>query len=236
MIIQRHDTELVLIRQPDHARLAARLMAAWQDGGLPANPRRDAILAATAAHDDGWFEEDAAPIVDAEGRPVDFITADLAVKQRVWHRVVGALAVDQPYVAALVAQHALTVYADHRGTPEWHAFFARMTDLRTANLSRCEPAAAANIDDDYRFVRMGDILSLIFCGGWRQPYDHDGRHIEERGGVLTIAPDPFGGHTIDMALEARRIPRQPYGSDAALRAAYDGAPIEARRGTAVGRS
>lgn len=236
MIIQGHDTELVLIRQPDHARLAARLMANWQDGGLPANPRRDAILAATAVHDDGWIEEDAAPIVDADGRPIDFITADVAVKQRVWQRVVGALAGEQPYVAALVAQHALTVYTDHRGKPEWQAFFARMADLRTAILSRCDPASAANIDEDYRFVRMGDILSLIFCGGWRQPYDHDGRHIERHGGVLTIAPDPFGGQTIEIAIEARRIPRQPYGSDAAFRAAYDAAAVDSLRGTAAGRS
>jgi len=53
MIVQTTETDFVLIRQPDHARLAARLMAAWQDGGLPANPRRETILASTAAHDDG---------------------------------------------------------------------------------------------------------------------------------------------------------------------------------------
>src|SRR4051812_8200550 len=99
MIVQGFDQDLVLIRQPDHARLAARLMAAWQDGGLPANPRRDAILAATAAHDDGWIEEDAAPIVGADGGPVDFIAADLRVKHRVWPRVVESLAREQPYAA-----------------------------------------------------------------------------------------------------------------------------------------
>src|SRR4051812_26402566 len=113
MIVQHFEQDLVLIRQPDHARLAARLMAAWQDGGLPGHPRRDAILAATAAHDDGWIQEDAEPTVGADGRPVDFITADLAVKQRVWRRVVETLGGEQPYAAALVAQHALTVYVDH---------------------------------------------------------------------------------------------------------------------------
>jgi hypothetical protein len=226
----------VLIRQPDHARLAARLVAGWQDGGLPANPRRDTILAATAAHDDGWIDEDAAPWVSADGRPVDFITAELAVKQRVWPRVVTSLAPDHPYAAALVAQHALTVYVDHQGKPEWRAFFAGMADLRTANLARCDDASAAAIDQDYRFVRMGDILSLIFCGGWRQPYEHDARLIERHGDVLTVAPDPFAGRPVDIALEARRIPRRPYRSDAELRAACTAAPIEWLRGTATGRS
>ena len=236
MIVQTTETDFVLIRQPDHARLAARLMAAWQDGGLPANPRRETILASTAAHDDGWIEEDAAPIVSADSRPVDFITAELAVKQRVWPRVVGSLARDHPYAAALVAQHALTVYVDHQGKPEWQAFFAGMADLRKATLARCDDATAAAIDQDYRFLRMGDILSLIFCGGWRQPYEHDGHFIRRDDDMLTVTPDPFAGQIIDITVEARRIPRQPYRSDAELSAAYAAATIEWLRGTVAGRS
>ena len=235
MIVQRTESHLVLIRQPDHARLAARMMAAWQEDGLPANPRRSDILAATGAHDDGWVEEDAAPVIDAEGRPVDFIAADLAVKQRVWPRVVASLAGNQPYAAALVAQHALTVYADHQAKPEWQAFFAAMARQRTAILARCADAEAAAIESDYRFVRMGDILSLIFCGGWRQPYDFDGRHLEQNGDVLTVSPDPFAWQPLDLALEMRRVPLQRYESDAELRAALTAAPVEWLRGTATGR-
>ena len=82
---------------------------------------------------------------------------------------------------------------------------------------------------------MGDILSLIFCGGWRQPYDFDGRHIEQNGDVLTVSPDPFARQPLDLALEVRRVPLQRYESDAELRAALTAAPVEWLRGTATGR-
>ncbi len=241
MIIQSHDRDLVLIRQRDHAALAGRLMAAWQADGLPDNPRRDAILIATAAHDDGWIEVDAAPTVDAGGQPVDFITAPLAVKQGVWPRAVDALAWDQPYAAALVAQHALTAYADHRDKPEWQTFFAAMAERRTALLARCDrdapsanlsAGASAKVNHDYRLVRMGDILSLIVSGGWRQPYEYDGRQLAREGDRLTISPDPFAGATVPLALPVRRIARRRYASDEELRAALAAAPEEWLRGTA----
>jgi hypothetical protein len=234
MIVQRFETELVLIRQSDHAALAGHLMEAWQAGGLPANPRRDAILLATATHDNGWVEVDGAPTIDGEGQPVDFITSPLAVKQGVWPRTVDALAQDDFYAAALVAQHALTVYSDYREKPEWQGFFAAMAERRTVLLGRAGPAAAAAIDNDYRFVRMGDILSLIVTGGWRQPYEHDGRQLARTGETLTVTPDPFGGATVAIALPARRIPRRRYASDEDLRAAFHAASVEWQRGTASG--
>ena len=224
MIVQQDLTELVLIRQPDHAALAVDLIAAWTREGLPANLRRHQILLATGAHDDGWEAEDAAMEIDADGAPVDFIAASPGVKHRVWPRCLDRLE-DTPYVAALVAQHALTVYRDNREKPEWQPFFDDMARRRTDLLARCPAQARETTDADYRFVRMADILSLIFCKGWRQPYDHDGYHIAVDAGALTVTPDPFAGAHVPIRVAARRIPNRRYDSAATLRATIAAAPF-----------
>ena len=234
MIVQPEASDFVLIRQSSHAGLAADMIGAWMAGSLPSNPRRDLILAAARAHDDGWNDEDDMMRVDGDGVPVDFITAPPAVKHRVWPRCLGRLDAGPPYVAALVAQHALTVYADHREKPEWQPFFEAMAARRAVFIERCDPATAAHIDADYRFVRMADILSLIFCKGWRQPFDHDGRHIEVHADELTVTPDPFGGVRIPLRVAARSVPRRAYASDDDLRSTIGAASVVMLTGTALG--
>src|SRR3954465_12508037 len=97
---------------------------------LAARPRRDAILHAIAEHDNGWAEEDAAPSVNpADGTIVDFISAPPSVRHGVWSRGVGRLA-HGPWVAALVAQHAITVYDRFRDQAEWRRFFVEMEATR----------------------------------------------------------------------------------------------------------
>src|SRR6185436_14316674 len=128
MIVRRLDTHLYLITQPDHAHLAARIMEHCVP--LSHRARRAQILRAVAEHDNGWTEEDAAPTVDpAAGTIVDFVTAPLSVRHAVWPRGVKRLG-DDPWVATLVAQHALTVYDRFRAGAEWQSFFVQMEATR----------------------------------------------------------------------------------------------------------
>ena len=114
MIVRSDGTAQLLITQPDHAALAGRIMECWAADAFAAAPRRTEILLAIAEHDNGWREVDGAPLVDAAtGRVLDFIHAPDAVRQGVWPRGVERLA-HAPYAAALVAQHALEIYARYR--------------------------------------------------------------------------------------------------------------------------
>src|SRR5687768_1060872 len=123
IVCVRHDV-LQLITQPDHAHLARRIMERCVP--LAVRPRRDRILRAIGEHDNGWAEEDAAPTVNpASGDVADFVHAPLSVRHRVWPRAVARLAND-PWAAALVAQHALTVYERFRMDAAWATFFAGM--------------------------------------------------------------------------------------------------------------
>lgn len=236
MIIRTDGDSLLFITQPDHARLAAVLVAAWQADGFASHPRRESILLATREHDNGWREEDADTHIDGSGRPLDFIALPAIVKHRIWPRAVGRLAADHPYEATLVAQHALTVYGDHRDEPDWASFFETLEAQRAALLTRCGPPATTTVDDDYAFVNMGDRLSLIFCNDWREAVAHRRHKIVLIGTTLHVRPDPFDGARVPLRVLARRLPRHPYASSADLRAALDDAPIEFVEGEAIGSS
>ena len=139
MIVQSHDDHLLLITQPDHAVLAATMMSAWRAGAFPASPRRDVVLFATAHHDDGWLEVDKSPLVNkASGQLLDFISAPDEVRRAVWPRAVAQFAAT-PYIAALVAQHALRIYDPHRAATDLRAFLAEMETLRDRALADAAP-------------------------------------------------------------------------------------------------
>ena len=87
-----------------------------------------------------------------------------------------------------------------------------MTAIRDRHLA----ASGASIDDlhhDYRFLRLGDLLSLTFCNAWPEPQaDAFGYRIRFDGTRLTVSPDPFGGDEIPLEITARTLPKRPYES------------------------
>ena len=231
MIVRRVDNRLHLITQPDHAHLAARIMEHCVP--LAARPRRDAILHAIAEHDNGWAEEDASPSVDpASGTIVDFVSAPLKVRHAVWPRGVARLAQD-PWAAALVAQHALTVYDRFRNQPEWNPFFVQMEEMRDAMLRRAEmPLGLGDLIADYAFVRFADLISLTFCTGWTDEQRFNNWTVRPFGTGVHVSPDAFGGKLIPMEITAKEIPDQPFRSDAELRSALSGAKMVRLQGEA----
>jgi len=248
MIVRDDGTWLWFIRQPDHAALASRLMAAWQADGLPARPTRTAVLHATARHDAGWALVDAAPTVHPDtGRPVDFITSDTQVRQTVWGRAVEELACESTYAAALVAQHALTIYRRFRPEPAWHPFFAAMEAARDHWFStdrRPDGTSGGVIDppldgrltflQDYATLRLGDLLSLGFCLGTRTTEQADGYDVTCTGNRVIVSPDPFAGQRVDFTVPARRLPNEPFATDDALRVALARAEPVTLTGVAEG--
>jgi len=235
MIVRPDVHHLLLITQPDHAALAGRIMEAWHADGLPAHAHRDAILLATREHDNGWLEPDAAPQADpVSGAPFDFLEAPIAVRQTVWPRGVARLVEAHPYAAALVARHALNVYRRHRDSPEWSGFFATMAEKEADALARASAGERAGWPADYRFLFLGDLVSLVFCNGWTQPFEAEGYRIILTPAGIQVAPDPFGGRRIPLAVAARRIPARRYASDAELRDALAAAPAVTLEGIAEG--
>lgn len=233
MIVRAREDGVLLMTQPRHAALAADVMRNWSADGLPASSRWASVLLATAEHDNGWLEVDRAPLQDAAtGEILDFVHAPVERKHEVWPRGVDRLSGD-PYAAALVAQHALTIYARQRGRTEWGGFFRAMEERRAGYMAAAG-ATESELAADYFFVRAGDLASLIFCNGWTDPEEHGQYTMRLAGSRLEITPDPFGGHEVPLAANARLLPNRPYTGEHDLREAFDCAPEVLLTGVATG--
>ena len=233
MIVRRDGSDQLLITQPDHAALASRLMEAWRNDAWPSCDRRSAVQTAIAEHDNGWREPDAAPILDASGRILDFITAPDEIRRGVWPRGSSRLAAT-PYAAALVAQHALHVYQRYRERPDWQPFFEEMERIRARTLAGSPPPWQPHLFEDYFFVRMGDLLSLAFCNGWTEPQEERGYTLWLAGQRLVVTPDPFGGAEVPFVVSSRRLPDRRFGSPDEARETFAAAPRVEIAGVAAG--
>jgi hypothetical protein len=215
MIVRPAVAGCVLITQPDHAQLARRIMEHCVS--LVENPRRDAILRAIGDHDNGWAGPDAEPTVDvATGGVADFIRAPIAVRQGVWPGSVAALA-DEPYAAALVANHAMFAYDRFRGDPEWAGFFEKMETARASMLAT-SGGSPDRLQADYAFLRLGDLISLAFCTGSTVEQSFRDWTVRLAGPRVIVTPGIFGGAPVTFEVAARAV-RPPFSSDAELRAA-----------------
>lgn len=227
MIIRSDAQTLTFITQPDHAHLAGRVMERCV--ALLTHPRAASILHAVAEHDNGWAEADAAPPVDpGTGAPLDFINAPAEVRQEVWPRAVARLRSD-PWAAALVAHHAVTVYDRYRPDAAWVAFFPAMEASRD-EFVRESGGRFDDLVDDYRFVRLGDLVSLVFCTGWTERQNFADWTVSGSGANVIVTPDPFGGATVALEITARELPRRPFRNNDDLRQKLSTAPVTLLRG------
>ena len=234
MIIRRLPSFHQLMTQPAHAALAERIMQSWQADGFLESPRRASILRAIAQHDDGWAEADDALIVDeTTGRLLDFIEVPDAVKQDTSLR--GIERVPDPYAGALMAQHRLHVYRRFAEAPEWRGFFAEVTARRDSYMEAAADVSLESLRRDYRLVRAGDLASLAFCNNWPEVAAGEcGYGMRRDGAALVVTPDPFGGRSLEIEIEAREIPAQRFASAAAARQVVQSAPVVRLQGLVRG--
>ena len=234
VIVRPDGDDLLLVTQPEHAALSGRIMATWRRDGLPSSPTRETVLLATREHDNGWLEVDEQPELDPDGHPQHFFSAPDATKQGIWPRGVRRLEAIDPAAAALVAQHALALLEVHP-LPGWERFRTEMTAERDRIL--LAGAYGNDLDalrSDYRFVFLGDLISLVFCCGWSETFRYAGYPVTRDGTTVNVRPDPFAGEAIELAAPARRLPARPYAVRRDLQEAYDSTPRTVVRGTARG--
>jgi hypothetical protein len=211
MIIRPNGNARVAITQPDHAALAARIMSAWQ--GLRDSPRRDDIVLAIAEHDNGWREVDDQLRVDpATGAVLDFMTIADDVKRGVWYRAIDRLSAT-PYAAALVAYHAAYVYGRYRPNAAWAQFFVDM-----------DAAGAGTAMADYLYVRIGDLISLVFCTQTIMQAPEFGYALELNDGNVIVTPDPFAGKEVAISIDGRELQGAAFGQRVTITGIVKGAP------------
>ena len=207
-----------MITQPDHAHFSGELLSLWRADGLPEHPRRAGLLFAVREHDNGWREADAAPRWDSErNRPHDFLTLPTRERIEIWERGTCRFATERPYAALLITRHALQLFSGRRQDEDWASFIAFLDDFEGSLMAETG-VSREDLEADYRWIDLADLISLAACNGWRDPSERYGWRIEPRdGNVRAIALDPFplAGATT-FRVPCRRIPVRAYRSDADL--------------------
>lgn len=206
----------LVITQPDHARFSAELLSLWR--ALADHPRREELLFAVREHDNGWRETDAAPHWDAEqGRPHDFLSLPRTERIELWQRGTARFAGEHPYASLLIVRHAVRLHRERSGE-EWQAFREYLDELYRG-LAEETNAPEEQVDADYRWLDLADLISLAVCNGWSEPFGRYGFQgqllTREQAGTLRLDPFPLAGATA-FRIPCRRIPARAYRGDADL--------------------
>lgn len=212
MLVTSRGDRRIVITQADHARLAASFLALFRLPELLANPRRQELLRAVAEHDNGWWESDSAPELDpAIGAPRDFRALGREARWAVWRRGVERFAGEAPYVAALVAAHALRLHGDRAGDPSWREFLTGLGARRDELLALAGRDPGELAEDD-TWLELADGLSLAACLAEASFAMGTGRRARctqrAEGHELAIAPFPLAGATW-FTVACRELPAAP---------------------------
>ena len=215
MIVVDEGSELRLITQPDHARLAAEILSLWRADGLADRPGYEDLIFATREHDNGWREADAAPSVDpVSGRPLDYLTIPAPRRRELWQRGTTRFIDDRPRAALLILEHGLSLHRDREQEDGW-ANFIEILETRRRELLDALEMEKAGLESAYEMLALADGLSLALChrrpGRWEMA-GYRGR-IERN--EMFLEPFPLAGATT-FRLPSRVIPVRRYAGDADL--------------------
>jgi hypothetical protein len=221
MIVVQEGSAHRLITQPDHAHLAAEILALWRRDGLPAHSRREDLLFAAREHDNGWREADAAPRWNSGTvRPHDFMTLPPSDRVEIWERGPCRFAAERPYAALLITRHARNLLGGRRGEEGWDGLLDFLVDFERGLIEETG-ATEDELVADYRWIELTDQISLAACAGHREPVARHGLRIAPiapglaEGGLVAVglAPFPLAGATT-FRIPCRRIPARAYRGDA----------------------
>ncbi|HEY3725859.1 MAG TPA: DUF3891 family protein [Solirubrobacteraceae bacterium] len=116
MLVTRRGANLTLITQPEHARLAGQLAAAWGNERFAVPAAREALLIAATHHDDGWLELDGLPVYNERARrPAHFVELPLERTVGPYSRGVESVYRRDPHAGALVSMHFSGFYTARWG-------------------------------------------------------------------------------------------------------------------------
>lgn len=214
MIVTARDQRLRLVTQNDHAHFAAELLSLWRRDGMEEHPRRQELLQAVREHDGGWRGIDSAPMVHAEtGRPHDFLDMPQAARREIWTLCTSDFS-DKPYAHLLILEHALNLHREASDDGVWPALLAHWRTERTKLLDD-GILGVEELGDDYKFLDLTDLASLMACDVWRGPIERHGYRLERTDAGLSIDPFPLAG-TTTFEIACRWIPDRRYSSDSDL--------------------
>jgi hypothetical protein len=241
MILHPQPPGWIAIPQAAHAMLALQIAEHWGNRHTPRPAPRAEVLAAVLLHDAGWDGREAPPALRPDGMPLAFDTWPEGEREPLWTAAVERAALRGRYPAYLVSRHVSMLASRFARSPH---------DAFLAGEARRQAALVADLERDPRYgqlfrtggdevnravVRAADAIAVHLSRGTDECV-----HITEvirREGATTVELKPIGGRRyrmhpwplmggrLELSAEGRVLPSECFADEAALRRAWDEAPL-----------
>jgi hypothetical protein len=111
MLIKRNGSELFLVEQTAHAKMAGDIAGHWGNAEFESPTPHEQATLATAMHDDGWREPDRLPLFnEAERRPTHFLELSMEEHVELYSRGVDEVFAEDKYAGLLISMHWTGLY------------------------------------------------------------------------------------------------------------------------------
>jgi hypothetical protein len=221
MIVLDRGDDWQVVLQIDHEDLSGDFARAWAAPGA----RHASLTTAAARHDDGWAVWERSPVVDHDGKPVNFLDVDVSSHLAFYRACIAAVTEQDPYAGLLVSMHGAGIYRHRYGRDPGLGLSRaedaqRLVDAFVAEQemgyeSRASATGASEEArwDDYELLQLYDRLSLYFClrdceNGGLDPVELQGYTLElVAPWRVRMTPYPFGDSPARFELVRRVLPK-----------------------------
>lgn len=192
MVMPYDDERLLLVLQVDHSHVTGLLAAHWGNAAFARPAPYASMVLAAQEHDNGWWEWEVQPTLNAEGYPIDYVGGGLP--REIWvegyANGVQRIADRDPYAGLIAAMHAiglcnqgyglLPYMQDRMQMPVVQAFVQEQDALRARLLEtvRASERHAPYATEDYvwtnfKLMEVYDQMGQFVCN--RYPFDSPDR-------------------------------------------------------------
>jgi len=206
MVCPYNESQVLLILQIDHSRIAGVLAAHWGNAEFAKPSPYASMVLAAQEHDTGWWDWEIKPTVNNEGYPPDYIGSIKHLGQGVWLNLyrhgIERLAGQDPYAAYQVSMHGeglltrgmglLPSMPDYTGDPAVQEFIAEQRKLRAKLLADLrkeatlqEAAGDSQLWTNFKLMEVFDQFAQFVCN--RYPFNSQAR---KNGPTNTLADVP----------------------------------------------
>jgi hypothetical protein len=164
MIVRDTGDAWQVVLQTDHADLSAAFARAWDQQGR----NHGSLLVAAERHDDGWAVWEQAPMVDGDGKPVNFLEVDVRSHLAFYRAGIAAITEQDPHAGLLVSMHGAGIYRQRYGLDP-SLGLARAAEAQEevdAFVAEQEAKFGGELGErrgEYELLQLYDRLSLYFC-------------------------------------------------------------------------
>jgi Protein of unknown function (DUF3891) len=209
-----------VVLQINHADLSGDFARAWAERG----GRHDSLTLAAARHDDGWAVWERSPLVDGNGKPINFFDVSVLSHLAFYRACIAAVTEEDPYAGLLISMHGAGIYRQRYGLdpalpllteanahkPVVDAFVAEQESGYEERIAAVR-AAEEERWHDFGLLELYDRLSLYFC-----MKDVEAGEAAELQGYrlepvapwrVRIDPFPFAESPAQFSLLRRLVPK-----------------------------